>query len=149
MTHLFVLVIKFCLARTSVTRTKIIVGATLTNNNFGVCNVRRQRSLYFTQVIQNISKSRTGVKKKISSSSNLCQSINITCYWNVNDSAITVIMIRRGLRSSSSLLHPLPSVWSLNKHFETRAMAPFRPVAARIRSLQDLTNQLHYNRREC
>ena len=28
-------------------------------------------------------------------------------------------------------------------------MAPFRPVVARIRELQDPINQLQYNRREC
>ena len=28
-------------------------------------------------------------------------------------------------------------------------MAPLRPVAARIRALQELINQLQYNRREC
>ena len=28
-------------------------------------------------------------------------------------------------------------------------MAPFRPITTRIRALQDLINQLQYNRREC
>ena len=44
-------------------------------------------------------------------------------------------------QSSSSLLHILPSI--------KREMAPFGPVVARIRALQDPINQLQYNRREC
>ena len=68
--------------------------------------------------------------------------------WNVNDSAITVIMIRRGLRDTALFSTPcLPSaVWT---SISTREMAPFRPVAARIHALQNLVNQLQYNRREC
>ena len=75
------------------------------------------------------------------------RSVSASAAWNVNDSAITVIMIRKRTQRSTSLLHPLPSIW----HFETREleMAPFGSVVARIRALQDPINQLQYNRREC
>ena len=54
-------------------------------------------------------------------------------------------MIRRGLRVAALFSTPsLPSA-----HFQTREMAPFRPVANRIRALQELINQSQYNRREC
>ena len=66
---------------------------------------------------------------------------------HVNDSAITVIMIRGGPALFFS--SPPPSIWSLNKYFGTREMAPFGPVVARIRMIQEPINQLQYNRREC